>query len=269
MGTLPERKTFIIHKSVLCRHSGYFAIALRDGYEDRYIEADTGVFEWPDDEPEEVHRWMRWLYSCGSCRSWDPYNSSHVCKEDGELDSDPDSWCHLDVEAEQAYLLGDRILCVEYCRFALASFIQHVHMTDPHRIVWTHETLPTSTSLSRFVHAWLGWMKFKLDKRLEMSADEEVRAEAYSEGFVGIDGWNTSDPRKYLIDHWSEPCSRDDRHCNHKRAGWYWRRTPSGMPGMEPRMEPRRVVPYISPARKMVCQGSLCLWVSYHAGLWL
>jgi hypothetical protein len=260
VGTPPDRKTFIVHKCLLRQHSEYFAIALRDGNEDRFIEADRGVFEWPEDEPEQVHRWVRWLYSCSSCRQGDPYNSAHVCKEGGELAEDPNSWCAPDVEPEQAFLLGDRILSAEYCRFALAAFVQHAHLADPYRIVWTHESLPERSSMRRFVHAWLGWMKFKLDKRLEMSADEEAAAAAYSKGFVYIDGWKTSDPRKYLMEHWSEPCSLENKFCDHKRAHWFWRRTASGTPGKEPSTSVLRV----SSARKMICQGSLGVWVSRH-----
>jgi hypothetical protein len=231
---------------------------LKDGNEDRYVEADKGEFSWPDDDPEEFHRYVRWMYSCSSCRQGDSYNSLHVCKKDGELAKDPYSWCAPGVEAELAFVLGDRILSPEYCRFALASFIQHVHRIDPRRIIWVLENTPDRSSLHRFVRAWLGWLKFKLDKRL-VSADEEDDAAVYSELFASFDGWLTTDPRKYLIEHWSEPCSLNPNlFCDHKRAHWFWRRTASGQPGKPPGKEPRP-----RSRREMAWEGSLGVWVSY------
>jgi hypothetical protein len=246
---------------MLCQHSGYFATALKDGNEDLFIESSRGVFEWPDDEPEQVRRWMRWLYSCSTCRLDCLFNYDHVCKNDKELDEDPDSWCHPDAEPEQAFLLGDRLLCPAYCRFALGSFVQHVDRMDPYRIVWTHASVPASTSLHRFVHAWLGWMKYRLDKRLNATTEEESKAAAFSERFEHIDGWRTDDPKKFLVYHWSEVCSVSNQQCDHKRPLWYWRHAEDGKPGTEP----RTVVRSISRTRQQVCRGILALWVSGHS----
>ncbi|OIW23694.1 hypothetical protein CONLIGDRAFT_649711 [Coniochaeta ligniaria NRRL 30616] len=255
VGSAPNRTTFKIPKSLLCRHADYFSVALKDGNEDRFVEADKGEFHWPDDDAEEFHRFVRWMYSCSSCRLGDAYNSLHVCKKDGELDADPYSWCHPDVEAEQAFVLGDRILSAEYCRFALGSFIQHVHRIDPRRIIWVLENTADRSSLHRFVRAWLGWLKFKLDKRL-VSADEEDDAAVYSELFVSFDGWLTTDPRKYLMEHWLEPCSLDPNlYCGHKRAHWFWCRTASGMPGCPP---PRETRPRTR--GEIIWEGSLGVW---------
>lgn len=258
VGKGAEKKTFVVHKSLLRQHSEYFTAALRDGYEDRFVEADRGVFEWPDDEPEQVHRWVRWLYSCSSCRRGDPYDASHVCKKGDQLKNDPNSWCARNVEAEQAFILGDRLLSPGYCRFALVSFAQHVHLFDPYSVIWTHECLREKASLRRFVHAWMGWMKFRLDVRLDMTADEEAAAKAYSQKFVSIDGWKTIDPRKYLPEHWTEPCSLDNRACDHLRTPLGWRAVLNGQPDKET----RAVVCSISPTRKMIRRVTFGLWVS-------
>lgn len=262
MGTAPDRKIFKIPKSLLCRHSDYFRVPLKDGNEDRFVEAEKGEFSWPDDDPEEFHRYVRWMYSCSSCRQGDFYNSVHVCKKDGELKKDPYSWCAPGVEAEQAFVLGDRILSGEYCRYALASFIQHVHRMDPRRLGWVLENTSDRSPLHRFARAWLGWLKFKLDKRL-VSADEDDDAAVYAGLFASFDGWLTTDPRKYLMEHWSEPCSLEPNlACGHKRAHWFWRRTASGQPGQPPGREPRP-----RSRREMVWEGSLGVWVSDRAGL--
>lgn len=259
VGRPPERTTFVAHKSLLRQHSEYFATALKDGNEDRFIEADRGVFEWPDDDPEQVRRWVRWLYTCRNCQRGDPYNSAHICKSGSELDRDPNSWCAPDVESELAYLLGDRLLSPGYCRFALGFFIQHVHLIEPDRILWAHERLPERSSLRRFVHAWLSWMNYRLDTGMKMTADERAAARALSYGWVAIDGSRTNDPRKYLPEHWSEPCSlHSNRLCNHERAHWFWRRSANGQPVSRCPTITRR----ITPDRRAACVGALVLLVS-------
>lgn len=262
VGPAANRKTFKLPKSLLRAHSGYFSAALRDGNEDRFVEAgEGGEFSWPDDDPDEFHRYVRWMYTCSGCRQGDAYSSLHVCckLKDGVRD-DPHSWCGQDVEPEQAFVLGDRILAPEYCRFALASLIQHAQRLGPRRLVWVLENAREGSPLHRFVRAWAGWMKYRLDKR-QSTADEAdgEEAAAYSELFASFDGWASADPRKYLMEHWLEPCSLDrELSCDHRRPHWFWRRTASGQPGSPPGREPRA-----RSRGEVVWAGSLGVWVSH------
>jgi hypothetical protein len=245
----------VIHKDILTRHSEYFKIALKEGYENHFIEARKGEFLFPEDDPEEFHRWVKWLYTCASCRLWDVYDPRHVCKTDDELEMHPLSWCAPDVEPEQAFAFGDRIMCPEYCMFALASFIQHVHLMHPDRILWAYENTPETSTLHRFVHAWIGWMKFRLDKK-EISADERRVVRAFREVFATLEGWTSLDPRKYIMEHWESPCSLElYSACHHKTLAYRSRQQTVHGRAAQKKSRAQKM-------RKMLWNSSICIWVS-------
>lgn len=256
VGTAPNSKTFLIHRSLICQHSAYFAAALKEGNEKLFIEAESGEFHWPDDDPSEFHRWVRWLYSCKHCRLWEVYDARHVCKEGDELEKDPHTWCAPDVEAEQAFMFGDRVVSPEYCLFALASFIQHVHLADPERIVWAYENAPERSGLRRFAFAWLGWMKFRLDKKTEIGPDEEAAVAAYSGAFATFEGWTSLDPRRYFMEHWKESCSLEiNNACKHKRLA-----KRGGRHEVYPESRRAKLARY---RREMAWNGTVSIWVSF------
>jgi hypothetical protein len=249
--------TFLVHRRLLCEHSDYFKVGLRGG---RFQEAESGVFNLQEDDPEEFHRWVQWLYSCGTCRWWVRWNRQHGCCPDG--DGPGETWCQ--VEAEHAFMAGDRFLCNKYCLYTLSHFIQHAHVTDFDRLGCILENTTKSSALHRFVRHWLAWQKFK--------AVDEPRAGldlgAYPELFSRIEGWSSLDPRKYAIGHWSEDCGANVYSiCCHRKffqidqqrrlTGNPW--APSAFLFSNPNR--RRTV---RPLWKRVCrEGSIFVWVGF------
>ncbi|KAK3403456.1 hypothetical protein B0T20DRAFT_26858 [Sordaria brevicollis] len=61
----PTTKVFFLHKRLLCEHSDHFGAALSPRNRDVFVEANTGHFVF--DEPDELHRWAKWLYVCSGC----------------------------------------------------------------------------------------------------------------------------------------------------------------------------------------------------------
>jgi hypothetical protein len=163
---------------------------------------------------------VRWLYSCSSCRVWGIYSPKHICH------TDPTSWCADTVEPEQAFIFGDRILCPAYCMSALSSFIQHVHLLPPSRIIWAYENTPDNSTLHRFIAHWLAWTKFRFYKKVPLPAEstpepppETKDYHEYNPIFTTLQGWTSIDPRNYFMAHWSLPCSIPVyARCPHKRV---------------------------------------------------
>ncbi|GIZ44944.1 hypothetical protein CKM354_000812800 [Cercospora kikuchii] len=54
-------KTFTVHKSILTFYSGYFAAAFRHG--NAFQEAETGIFNLPDEHISTFERFVCWIYS--------------------------------------------------------------------------------------------------------------------------------------------------------------------------------------------------------------
>ncbi|PIA94284.1 hypothetical protein CB0940_08775 [Cercospora beticola] len=54
-------KTFTVHKSILTFYSGYFAAAFRHG--NAFQEAETGLFNLPDEDVRTFEKFVCWLYS--------------------------------------------------------------------------------------------------------------------------------------------------------------------------------------------------------------
>ncbi|RKU49712.1 hypothetical protein DL546_009874 [Coniochaeta pulveracea] len=236
VGSGPSKRTFFVHKRLACRHSSYFEVALKEGNETAFVEAATGEFEWREDDAENVHRWIRWLYSCESCKLYDIYDPEHMCPEGND---DPMSWCNVDTHAEEAFILGDRIGCASYCTFALSSFIQHVHLLHPTTVLWAHENTLEHSSLHRFTAHWIAWIKFKVYQKeppppplghgIKPPGNEVPKnleredCSVYAEVFAHCEGWSSIDPRGYFMAHWSEPCSNvADARCCHKRICHYF-----------------------------------------------
>lgn len=237
---------FSIHKLLLCHHSDYFKGAFRAGPL-RFVEAETGEFEWPEDDPEEFHRWVNWLYSCTTCQGWPKYDPNHQCIQEPEEGGSRSSWCMT--EPEQAFTFGDRILSSTYCMAALASFIQHVHLADFSRLGWTYEITSEGSGLHRFVRHWIAWLKFRgYDKT---PADELE----YPTLFSGIEGWTSLDPRKYKLRHWLQDCSKQLYiRCEHSRH------RPAYL--VRPKRLDHMVHPVVREPRRTVPAWMLCLWVS-------
>ncbi|KAK3325473.1 hypothetical protein B0H66DRAFT_599631 [Apodospora peruviana] len=105
-----NNKMFIVHKRLLRYFAKYFEGALRG---DCFGDAKSGEFVLPDDDPEEFHRWVLWLYSCFTCKQAPVYHHSHKCEES--------TWYWP--EADVGLIFADRILSAEYSVFALGHFI--------------------------------------------------------------------------------------------------------------------------------------------------
>lgn len=197
---------------------------MNDGNGVRFIEAEKGEFEWPDDDPDVVRHWVRWIYSCSSCRLWKIYDREHDCPHPSphinplDAEEDPASFCGPKVEPEHAYVFGDRILSPEYCRAALAAFIQHIHQMEPERVIWTYENTLERSPLHRFVRNWLAYQKFTLEKATAPREQDVEAIEAYTHIFTTLEGWSSLDPRKLYMEHWYEECSSPVHGpCEHRR----------------------------------------------------
>ncbi|KAB5572610.1 hypothetical protein GE09DRAFT_1100247 [Coniochaeta sp. 2T2.1] len=214
VGAPPCRKSFIVYKALLRRHSEYFRVALRQNNPRPFLESSTNEIIWSDDDPEDFDLFVGWVYSCLSCRQGSLYDSCHVCHKPARA---PGSVCLFDTESEHAYALGDRILAPEDTRFALASVIQHIHLFGGDRVLWTYDNVRPESSLGRFVYAWIAWLKFRHYMRTASKKDAQVTIT--EKGYAYVEGWTALDPRKYLMEHWSEPCSLPGTklHCEHRR----------------------------------------------------
>lgn len=206
VGTAENQQVFQVNRGLLTHFSGYFKTALGGDYS---VEARTGAFNFPEDDPAEFGHFVRWLYTCSSCKWWPDYDPKHKCVRGGAAKS----WCHA--EPERDFVLGDRFLCQGYCVFALAHFVQHAHLAGPDRLAWICEnTLPRS-ALHCFVRHWIAWIKFRaVGVKAGQSGVEE-----YADLFGRVEGWSCVDPRKYALIHWSKECGRNvHATCSHWRS---------------------------------------------------
>ncbi|KAB5554786.1 hypothetical protein GE09DRAFT_1287265 [Coniochaeta sp. 2T2.1] len=245
VGTPPNRWSFIIHKALLRRYSEYFRVALRENNPRPFRESSPNEIIWPDDDPEDLDLFVEWVYSCGP--------SLHVPLWD---------------RGRARIYPWDRILAPEYSRFALASVIQHIHLFSGDRVLWTYDNVRRESSMGRFIYAWIAWLKFK--HYMTPASKKEAEASVtnwYAKGLGYVDGWSALDPRKYLMEHWSEPCSLPGTklHCGQRRPAWFWRRKGGTQPGKAPPKPKPKVRPPNRRARKSRASRWLlriCLWFS-------
>ncbi|KAL1855692.1 hypothetical protein VTK73DRAFT_8523 [Phialemonium thermophilum] len=290
VGEEPNETTFLVHKPLLCRFSLYFEGALRDrgsaSGRPGTIEAATGEFYWPEDDVDEVHRWIRWLYSCPDCKRCPPYDPSHTCKRpirrpprqpsetsprksreehrdargDAAEDTLTSPWCAA--EAERAYVFGDRVLSEQYCVVALASFVQHTHFVDPARFVRVCDSVACNAPLRKFVDHWVLWRKFlERGDAAWGPARGSSLINMHEELFGSREGWTSLDPRKFELPHWWQGCARDPNMlCQHRISfgGLY-----GGAPMVPGGPFAGRVPPSESKkAMQWVCRLSVLAWVS-------
>ncbi|KAL8876951.1 MAG: hypothetical protein Q9198_004938 [Flavoplaca austrocitrina] len=128
-----DAKSWILHKSLLNRHSPFFAAALNGSFK----EATTNTVELDDDDPESFQLFVQWLYT-------------------GEIKADMND---LPTKACRAWALGDKLQCPAFQDSAMLRLIGYHRdeflTEDTMRLIYTIS--PPGSKLRKFAVGQLCW----------------------------------------------------------------------------------------------------------------
>lgn len=126
-----DKKTFIIHKGLLCQKSAYFNAALNGSFE----EALAGEIDLPEEEPEIFEIVYHWLYS-------DKLTET----EDGR-----DVTCSSDTLID-LYIFGEKYAMPSLCNKAIDGIIseyEHHHRINVYSITHAYKNTPKLSLLRK------------------------------------------------------------------------------------------------------------------------
>ncbi|TLS29096.1 hypothetical protein PpBr36_01656 [Pyricularia pennisetigena] len=201
IGSGTTRRVFLVHKALLRHYSEYFRGALRG--KSALQEAADEEFYFPEVDTDGFMRFVRWLYMCRTCKKGGCrlYESDHRCSGQ-HSGTDPDGmWCG--VKLEHDYALGDWLLCPRYCSFVMSHFVPHVDDSmSPERLRWILANTGADSPMQRFTRHYVCWLKLRW-------ADGKCPADwaQYPDLVELDDGWASTDPRRYQLEHWESECS--------------------------------------------------------------
>ncbi|EHA55397.1 hypothetical protein MGG_07022 [Pyricularia oryzae 70-15] len=201
IGSGTTRRVFLVHKALLRHYSEYFRGALRG--KSALREAADEEFYFPEVDTDGFLRFVRWLYMCRTCKKGGCrlYESDHRCSGQHSR-TDPDGmWCG--VKLEHDYVLGDWLLCHRYCSFVMSHVVPHVDDSmSPERIRWILDNTMNDSPMQRFMRHYVCWLKLRW-------ADAKCPTDwaRYPDLVELDDGWASTDPRRYQLEHWEAECS--------------------------------------------------------------
>lgn len=175
----------MIHERLICNYSSYFKIACQSGF----AESLSKQFNLADDDPVAFKLFVHWMYS------WDkepPIYTPATFLADWSLEI-----------AESAWMLADKLIAPEFGKYALAKFVQHVHLITAERLATMYTQTSRDSPLRLFCSRWIAFCrdseKNGISKVLQRDENEELN--------ISVQG-SSDDPRRYEIGHWYEPCGK-------------------------------------------------------------
>ena len=175
----------MIHERLICHYSSYFKGACQSGF----AESLSKQFDLADDDPVAFKLFVHWMYS------WDKepliYNPATSLSE----------WS-LEI-AESAWMPADKLIAPEFGKYALAQFVQHVHLMTAERLATVYTQTSRDSPLRLFCSRWIAFCRGSknndVSKVLQRNEHEELN--------ISIQG-SSDDPRRYETGHWYEPCGK-------------------------------------------------------------
>jgi hypothetical protein len=153
------------------------------------------------DSPVAFELFIDWLYSNNK-------QARNFCLT-GATDSE--SWR---LYAGEAYVLADKLVAVDFSRFALSRVIQNAHLLDVYDMEFIYEDTLPNTPLRLFAARWARWRCSLRPTLWESSHNGELQRERrYREPHM--DNQIVLDPRGFEIEHWYSECGRTGAPCNH------------------------------------------------------
>ncbi|THX18701.1 hypothetical protein D6D17_01969 [Aureobasidium pullulans] len=109
-GPKASRKTFVVHKNLLMTVSGFFAMGLTSSFK----EADTGIFEMEEEDPDVFSIFVHWIY----------FNRLFTMKTSpsSATDEDSEEWDCL----PRLYTLGERLDAPRFKDAVISATIEKV-----------------------------------------------------------------------------------------------------------------------------------------------
>ncbi|TIA19722.1 hypothetical protein D6C81_04587 [Aureobasidium pullulans] len=109
-GPKASRKTFVVHKNLLMTVSGFFAMGLTSSFK----EADTGIFEMEEEDPDVFSIFIHWIY----------FNRLFKMKTSpsSATDEDSEEWDCL----PRLYTLGERLNAPRFKDAVISATIEKV-----------------------------------------------------------------------------------------------------------------------------------------------
>ncbi|THW61915.1 hypothetical protein D6D20_04713 [Aureobasidium pullulans] len=109
-GPKASRKTFVVHKNLLMTVSGFFAMGLTSSFK----EADTGIFEMEEEDPDVFSIFIHWIY----------FNRLFIMKTSpsSATDEDSEEWDCL----PRLYTLGERLDTPRFKDAVISATIEKV-----------------------------------------------------------------------------------------------------------------------------------------------
>ncbi|THX41278.1 hypothetical protein D6D10_02855 [Aureobasidium pullulans] len=109
-GPKASRKTFVVHKNLLMTVSGFFAMGLTSSFK----EADTGIFEMEEEDPDVFSIFVHWIY----------FNRLFTVKTSpsSATDEDSEEWDCL----PRLYTLGERLDAPRFKDAVISATIEKV-----------------------------------------------------------------------------------------------------------------------------------------------
>ncbi|THY74991.1 hypothetical protein D6C95_10055 [Aureobasidium pullulans] len=109
-GPKASRKTFVVHKNLLMTVSGFFAMGLTSSFK----EADTGIFEMEEEDPDVFSIFIHWIY----------FNRLFTMKTSpsSATDEDSEEWDCL----PRLYTLGERLDAPRFKDAVISATIEKV-----------------------------------------------------------------------------------------------------------------------------------------------
>jgi hypothetical protein len=175
----------MIHRRLICHYSSYFKGACQSGF----AESLSKQFDLADDDPVAFKLFVHWMYS------WDKepliYNPATSLSD----------WS-LEI-AESAWMLADKLIAPEFGKYALAQFVQHVHLMTAERLAAMYTQTSRDSPLRLFCSRWIAFCRgSKIN-----DVSKVLQRNEYEELNISIQG-SSDDPRRYEIGHWYEPCGK-------------------------------------------------------------
>ena len=128
----PEKKTYTIHKGLLCMYSQYFKAALSNDC----IEASTLIFQLDEETPKTFDHFVNWLYT------------QQVVPHGGSIEAMP--WMSL----VQLYTFADRRSCIALKNDVMDSLVTKTvkdkMLIDNDSINYIWKNTPLSSKLRPF-----------------------------------------------------------------------------------------------------------------------
>ena len=192
VGKGKKAKRFIVQKKLICHHSEFF----RAGCRSNFAESISNRFDLLEDDPEVFEQFVEWMYDLSPDRMPPMYDCSLSTL----------SYVPRMKNPERNWILADKLVAIQYSKFALAHFIQGVQITPASVFVQiVQETMPRS-ALHLFVLEWVAFSRF-----------HRFHAGRSLEGFSEFGLITDMDPRQASLDHWYDECARNSQKtCHHQ-----------------------------------------------------